>query len=387
MILQKDAPEEFSVWALCAVGLEKILSNELKKNAFEVLESGYGRVVFSTDLPGLYRALMGLRTTDRIFLELSYFYAENFDDLFENIRNIPWESYLGPDSTLTVAKVRTKSSPLHSESTIQAMTHKAAADRLCEKYHLLRLPENGFPVEARVYIEQDRVAVLLDISGEPLFKRGYRLEGGSAPLRETTAAALLLYAGWKRKSPLYDPFCGSGTIAIEAALYAWNVAPGVGRHFALEQFRIADKNIESKIRQELTEAADFSRSIRIFASDSDSAAISYAKANLNRAFQLIHGENPESVPEFKVLPMEKAQAVDSEGFIITNPPYGLRLGEQSDAENRYREMSRLMHRFPGWKLCVLSDHAGFESFFGTKASTCRELQNGAIPLYFYQFNS
>lgn len=212
--------------ALCAVGAEKVVSNELRKLNLKVDDSLYGRVRFRADITGLYRALIGLRAADRVLLEIANFKAADFDALFEGAAAASWERIVPKGMGLKVAKVRSNRSQLKAETSIQAIVHKAAAQRLCGKYKINRLPEfsQGSPVktaEARVYVEKDMVSLLVDLSGKPLFKRGYRSEGGAAPLRETTAASLLLLSGWKRKFPLYDPFCGSGTILIEAAMYAW----------------------------------------------------------------------------------------------------------------------------------------------------------------------
>jgi putative N6-adenine-specific DNA methylase len=243
--------------------------------------------------------------------------------------------------------------------------------------------------ELRVSIEKDQVSVLLDISGEPLFKRGYRNEGGIAPLRETTAVTMLFLANWRRKFPLYDPFCGSGTIAIEAALYAWNIAPGLRRSFALSDLLIGNKELEQTVRETFLKQVDFSRTVRIFGSDVDQQVISLAKANVTRALALA-GPNAQTeadtqAPDFRVLPMEKTRAPYQEGFIITNPPYGKRLGDTAAAELIYHDMSTLAQRFPGWKLGLITDHPGFESFLGRKADSCKELTNGVIPTYFFQY--
>jgi len=384
--------------ALCAVGAEKVLSNEIRKLGFKVNEGGFGRVRFKTDLPGLYRALMGLRVADRLLLEIAWFEARDFDALFEGVRQQPWEEYVAPHMGLRVAKVRTNRSVLAAETSIQAIVHKAAAERICERRGINRLPEHTDAAELRVYIEKDIVSVLLDLSGEPLFKRGYRTSGGIAPLRETTAAAIILHSGWRRKFSLYDPFCGSGTIAVEAAMYAWDIAPGLGRRFALEQLLPGDRDTEQRIRGELLEKVDFSRPVRIGGSDSDAAVVAAAQGNMERAIALTRGENSgtgnfhNSFPSFRVLPMEDASdPFDSapedgpEGFIVTNPPYGRRLGDTESAERTYSEMGKLSRHFPGWKLVLITDHPGFESFFGRKADSCREITNGAIRSYLYQY--
>jgi putative N6-adenine-specific DNA methylase len=283
-----------------------------------------------------------------------------------------------------------------------------------------RLPENGKIADIRVYIERDIVSIMLDVSGDPLFKRGYRLDGGAAPLRETTAAAILLLSGWRRKFPLYDPFCGSGTIAIEAAMFAWDMAPGVGRQFAIADLAIADESIEKTIRKELLARVDFSRRIRIGGSDADPAAVEAARANMLRAEALAKGGAAASPgapaktvtvkvsgakpvkpmnkpvtarfphqPMFRVLPMENTSAPEGEGegFIVTNPPYGNRLGNVTEAEAVYQRMSHLRSRFPAWKLAVITSHPGFESHFGRQADAIRQITNGAAQAHLYVFNN
>jgi len=410
----------FAASALCAVGAEKAVSNELRKltassltacslgggsSCIKVEESLYGRVRFKTNIQGLYQTLIGLRAADRVLLEITSFKATDFDALFEGTAAAEWESLVPKGMGLKVAKVRTNRSQLKAETSIQAIVHKAAAQRLCGKYKMNRLPETAVnslvkTVEVRVYIEKDIVTLLVDLSGAPLFKRGYRSEGGAAPLRETTAASILLLSGWKRKFPLYDPFCGSGTILIEAAMYAWDMAPGLGRHFALEDLVIADKKTEQAVREEFRSKIDFGansvRLVRINGSDEDVRSVSIASSNIARLHDIAEGREPQrgirTVDnkalgiDLKTLPMKEAKApFDDAGFIITNPPYGKRLGDQALAEQIYKEMGNLGLRFPGWKLAVITDHSGFESFYGKKADSCREISNGAIPSYFFQF--
>ncbi|MDR2485463.1 MAG: class I SAM-dependent RNA methyltransferase [Treponema sp.] len=387
---------QHNVIALCGVGVEKALSHELKKLGFSVRDTGFGKVRFQSDAAGLYRALMGLRTADRVLLEAACFPAEDFDALFEGVKAVPWEALIPKGMGLRVAKVRANRSRLLAAVSIQGIVHKAAADRLCTKYNLDRLPDQGKIGELRVYIEKDRVSLLLDLSGDPLFKRGYRSEGGIAPLRETTAAGILLLANWRRKFPLYDPFCGSGTILIEAAMYAWDMAPGLGRSFVLSDLLIGNRELEREVREELLKQVDFSRTIRIYGSDADIRAVSMAKSNAERVYELArgmplsgHGIRPGLrlpwMPDFRVIPLREARAPDPGGVIITNPPYGKRLGDPHTAEAAYHEMEALARGFPGWKLCLITAHPGFETFFGRKADACRELTNGAIQAYFFQY--
>ena len=420
--------------ALCAVGAEKVVSNELRKLDIKVDDSLYGRVRFRAGTKELYQALIGLRAADRVLLEIANYEAADFDSLFEGAAAAPWERLVPKGMGLKVAKVRSNRSQLKAETSVQAVVHKAAAQRLCGKYKVNRLPEpemiprsakgsnEATPVkvaEVRVYIEKDVVSLLVDLSGDPLFKRGYRSEGGVAPLRETTAASILLLSGWKRKFPLYDPFCGSGTILIEAAMYAWDIAPGLGRCFALDDMLIADARIGQAVREEFHSKIDFSRLVRISGSDEDIRSVSIAASNAARLRDIAEGKTPQRgirSPDnkalgidIKALPMSEARSPfnDSDamsrrhqssisklddnlksgpqGFLITNPPYGKRLGDQSIAEQIYKEMGGLEQRFPGWKLAIITDHSGFETFFGKKADSCREISNGALSSYFFQY--
>ena len=414
----------YSAVALCAVGAEKVVSNELRKLNLKVDESLYGRVRFKADTKGLYQALIGLRAADRVLLEIANFKAADFDALFEGTIGAAWENIVPKGMGLKVAKVRSNRSQLKAETSIQAIVHKAAAQRLCGKYKMNRLPEQVMLprtggshsdvsqvkiAEVRVYIEKDNVCLLVDLSGDPLFKRGYRSEGGAAPLRETTAASILLLSGWKRKFPLYDPFCGSGTILIEAAMYAWDIAPGLGRQFALGDMLISDAKIEQSVREEFRAKIDFSRLVRIAGSDEDLRSVSIASSNIARLRDIAEGRPPQRGIRaedpvqsqqvlginLKVKPMTEARSPfepspDSQhpapnGFLLTNPPYGKRLGDQAAAEQIYKDMSGLEQSFPRWKLAVITDHGGFESFFGKKADSCREISNGAIPSYFFQY--
>jgi len=399
--------QNYTAAAFCAVGAEKVVSNELKKlssigpGAFTVIESSFGKVRFRTNLDGLYCALMSLRAADRLLLEAGNFSAPDFDALFEGVKAIHWEDFIPRGMGLKVSKVRSGASRLKAETSIQAVVHKAAAEALCTRYGLLRLPPPpAKQAELRVFIEKDKASVLLDLSGDPLFKRGYRPAGGIAPLRESTAAAIILLSGWKRKFPLCDPLCGSGTIVIEAALYAWDQAPGLGRQFVLSDLSFGNRRTEETIRRTLAEKIDYTRQISIRGSDADEKAITLAKANIRRALLLpakIPGFSGQkqtaahngAIPgvEFYCLSMKEVmgEKAPSPGFIITNPPYGNRLGEIEEAEARYAEMASLHKAFSGWKLALICDHNGFESHFGRKADGCRKIRSGAADAWLYQY--
>lgn len=386
--------------ALCAPGVEKTLCNELRKlseasgTALRIEAARAGRVLFVTGTRGLYLALMGLRCADRVLAVCGRFPARDFDELFLGVRAAPLEEFIPRDMPLVIEKARSNRSALAAETSIQAVTHKAVAERLCAAHGLTRLPEPAAQNETaafRVYIENDETLLLLDLCGEPLFKRGYRSEGGAAPLRETLAAFFLLSSLWKRKHPLYDPFCGSGTILIEAALYAWNIAPGINRKFAMQNLLCADAKIESEARSFFAAQADISRLVQISGSDKDAGLIEVAKRNAARAL----GEAAKKI-HFAAIPAEAsmfwaggaggaAGGGTQAGYIITNPPYGLRLGDEAESEKHIASLAALRRRCAGWKLAAISDNEGFESFFGLKASRCREVQCGAIKRYVFEY--
>ena len=396
---KKDFPV-YNLAAFCAAGTEKVLSNELFKMGIKTAgNASFGKVLFSADLEGIYKALIGLRTADRVLLvAASIPDAKDFDVLFDGVSAVPWEKLIPQNIGVKIVKVRSHASQLAAETSIQAVTHKAIAKRLCDAYHISRLPDFSLCAEVRVHIERDHAEIMLDLSGEPLFKRGYRIAGGDAPLRETTAAAIILLSLWKRKLPLYDPFCGSGTIVIEAAMYAWNMAPNIGRRFALCKLGLANGALEKKVRAAFLSGVNFENTIRIYASDRDSAALENAQSNLRRAYALAQGISPNdnvlsppefvpALPRFKCVSFEDAvPPEDTEpGLVLTNPPYGRRLGDRTGAEETYRKMAALRSHFPSWRIAVITDHEGFESHFGAKASSCKEITNGAVKTYLYQY--
>ena len=238
--------------ALCAIGAEKILGNEIKKLGYSLKDMGgsrpLGRVTFLGDDGALFRSNLCLRTADRVYLQLASYKAEDFDALFDSVYSIPWQDFFYKDVRVVVDKVRSHKSRLSSEHSIQGVVHKAIYTKLGDVWRIHTMPESGARSDVRIYIENDVVTVLLDLSGVPLHRRGYRRDGGIAPIRETMAAVLLQLMNWRRKTPLHDPFCGSGTIASEAMLYAYNVAPGFGRRFALENLSIYDENQAYEIK-------------------------------------------------------------------------------------------------------------------------------------------
>lgn len=383
----------FTLVALCAVGAERTLSLELKQLGYSPVSNAPGRVVFTSDNSDvLFRANLCLRTADRVYLQLASFHADNFDSLFDGVKSIDWQDYFRKDVRVTIDKVRTHQSKLSSEHTIQSMVHKSIYTKLGEVWHISVLPESGEEATVRIYIEKDIAQVLLDLSGEPLNKRGYRTHGGDAPIRETFAATLLQQMCWRRKTPLHDPFCGSGTFPIEATLYAYNVAPGFGRHFALENLTIYDEKAALHIKQSEAEKIRPECMARITGSDIDPKAIERARINAEhacvtagRALQLIGSDQRIQRPDFIEASFDSIAAPFDSGLIIANPPYGERLGTSQEAELLYNDMSSLFQSFPGWQMGIITAHPNFEKAIGRKATKAKRFKCGNLDTVFYSY--
>lgn len=383
----------FTLVALCAVGAERTLSLELKQLGYSPVSNAPGRVVFTSDNSDvLFRANLCLRTADRVYLQLASFHADNFDSLFDGVKSIDWQDYFRKDVRVTIDKVRTHQSKLSSEHTIQSMVHKSIYTKLGEVWHISVLPESGEEATVRIYIEKDIAQVLLDLSGEPLNKRGYRTHGGDAPIRETFAATLLQQMCWRRKTPLHDPFCGSGTFPIEATLYAYNVAPGFGRHFALENLTIYDEKAALRIKQSEAEKIRPDCMARITGSDIDPKAIERARINAEhacvtagRALQLIGSDQRIQRPDFIEASFDSIAAPFDSGLIIANPPYGERLGTSQEAEQLYNDMSSLFQSFPCWQMGIITAHPNFEKAIGRKATKAKRFKCGNLDTVFYSY--
>lgn len=376
--------------ALCAVGAEKILGNEIKHLGYKLVSNAPGRVTFSGDDSALYRANICLRTADRVYLQLAKYSAYDFDSLYDGVYNIDWQDYLKKDSKVVVDKVRCYKSKLNSEHSIQGMVHKAIYSKLGDKWHMSTLPESGEESDIRVYIDLNEVLILQDLSGLPLHKRGYRVDGGIAPLRETTAAVLLQEMLWRRKTPLHDPFCGSGTIPIEATLYAFNVAPGLGRRFAIENlpFYNADKAAEIKKNECAQIRTDVE--VRITGSDIDAKAVERAKKNAEYAC-VMAGRALKSIglsahiqrPDFVQSDFKNLSEPYENGLILCNPPYGERLGDEDEAAQLYQEMTSLWTDFPTWDLGIITSNDTFQDNFGQKTGQIKKIKAGNLDTSFY----
>ena len=384
--------------ALCAIGAEKVLGNEIRLSGWRIVSSEAGRVAFEGDDDALFNANLCLATADRVYLQAAYYQADDFDDLFDGAYSVEWQDLLKKNSRVVIDKARSRASRLNSERAIQSVIQKAIYTKLTDKWHIGTLSESGFKSDVRVYIEKNKARVLLDLSGEPLHKRGYRLEGGDAPLRETTAAVLLHMMMWKRKLPLHDPFCGSGTIAIEAALYAHNIAPGLARAFAVENlpFLSKQKASELRLKQARKIRADSSIEVRVTGTDISGQAVALARKNAERAFAAAKralkaaGSEQEArfeVPDFQQADFRELRAPFERGMLICNPPYGERLGSEEQAERLYKEMSSLFEDFSGWKIGVITENCDFPSFAGRRADSVKPLKSGKKDTAFYIYEN
>jgi len=341
--------------ASCAVGIERVVSAELERMGLTPESRSAGRVNFRTDNVGLAKALIGLRTVDRLFLEVSTFAAHNFDELFEGYRTIQWERWISPQDRLVIEKAKSLRSTLSAQNAIQAIAQKGAYDRLCARYKVARMPETGATVSTRVRIERDIATVELDLCGEALSRRGYRKNPTEAPLKESVAAAVLFMSGWRRSFPLYDPFCGSGTIPIEAALYAFDIAPGLGRNFAWERMPEGGARDIALAKEQARNAVNVGREVLIAGSDADQASLNAALSNAGLA-------GVEKHIRFFRARAESAAPFAERGFIVTDPPYGKRLGTPEAADELYASLGAFAQRFNRWELCFVVDREDFGSF-------------------------
>lgn len=380
--------------ALCAIGAERILGNEIKHLGYRLEGNAPGRVAFTGDDDAMYRANYCLRTSDRLYIQMAKYRANDFNELFDGCYDVDWQDYFKKDVRLVVDKVRVHKSRLNSEHSIQSMIQKAVYKKLGDVWGITNLPESGEECDLRVYLDENEVQILLDTSGEALHKRGYRTEGGIAPLRETTAAILLQEMMWRRKTPLHDPFCGSGTIITEAVLYAHDVAPGLGRHFAYEHLAIYSQKKAVEIKRQEASKIRTDVECRITGSDIDPAAIDRARLNAEhacvlagRALQMIGSDAKIVRPDFIVSDFKELRAPYDDGMIITNPPYGERIGEITQAEEIYRGMSSLFTDFPGWQIGVITNQKKFQECIGKYANLLKSIKAGNLDTTLYIYNS
>lgn len=369
----------FELIAPCHFGLEAVLKKEIYDLGYEITKVEDGKVTFAGDEEAICRANLFLRTAERVLLKVGEFQAETFDELFEGTKALPWETYIPENGRFWVAKATSIKSKLFSPSDIQSIMKKAMVERMKQQYHRSWFSEEGSAYPLRVTIMKNLVTIGLDTSGESLHKRGYRLFTGKAPITETLAAALIMLTPWNKERILVDPFCGSGTFAIEAALMGMNIAAGISRSFLASNW----KNLieEKEWKESYEEAKDLiERDVKmdIQGYDIDGEMVRIARENAKRAgvAEQIH---------FQQRPVSALSHSKKYGFIITNPPYGERIGTKEDIQKIYKEFGRQFRALDSWSAYVITASEYAEQYLGRKADKNRKIYNGMIRTYFYQF--
>ncbi len=371
--------DQFEFIVPCHFGLESVMKKEITDLGYPVVKVEDGRVTFSGDAGAISRANVFLRTTERVLLKAGSFRAETFDELFEGTKAIPWERYFPKDAKFWVAKASSIRSRLFSPSDIQSIMKKAMVERMKGAYGLTWFPEDGASFPLRVFLNKDEVTVGIDTTGESLHKRGYRTLTSKAPITETLAAALLMLTPWKRDRILVDPFCGSGTFPIEAAMMAANMAPGMNREFLSENWpHLIPKRCWYDAVNEANDCLDLSVETDIQGYDIDGEIIRAARANAQAAGvdHLIH---------FQRRPVSELSHPKKYGFIVTNPPYGERLEEKKNLPELYRTFGEQFAALDSWSAYVITAYEDMERYFGRKAAKNRKIYNGMMKTYFYQF--
>lgn len=371
--------ELFELTAPCHFGLEAVLKREILDLGYEILQVEDGRVTFSGDAEAVAYANLFLRTADRILLKVGRFEARTFEELFEGTKDLPWERYIPKNGKFWVAKANSIRSKLFSPSDIQSIMKKAMVERLKSRYHLEWFPEDGEAFPIRVSIVKDQVLVGLDTTGIPLHKRGYRAMTSKAPISETLAAALLMLTPWKGDRILVDPFCGSGTFPIEAALMAANMAPGLRRSFQAESWEhIMPGTCWQNAREDGESLIDRRAETDIQGFDIDGAVIRGARENARAA-------GVEKLIHFQQRPAAELSHPGKYGFLVTNPPYGERLEDKERLPELYRTLGERFAALDTWSLYVITGYEEAERFLGRKAAKNRKIYNGMLKTYFYQY--
>lgn len=363
--------------ATTSFGLEAVVSRELKQLGYVDQRVEDGRVTFSGDAAALCRANINLRCAERVLLKLGEFEARDFDALFEGTQEIDWVGILPVDAEFPVSG-RSVRSQLSGVPACQSIVKKAIVEKLRQRHKIDRFPETGPKFAIEFSILKDGVTIALDASGVGLHKRGYRQLTGTAPLRETLAAALIQLSFWNRERPLIDPFCGTGTLPIEAALIGRNIAPGLQREFAAEAWPLVDSRHWNDARDEARDAIGGETEYTIIGTDTDSKALGMARYHAERAgvAEDIHFQEKA----FADLTTKRQY-----GCIICNPPYGERSGDLAEAEQIYRDMQRVFWPMQTWSHYVLTSHPRFQELYGRKADRRRKLYNGRIECTYYQY--
>ena len=369
----------FDLLVPCHFGLEAVLKREIYDLGYEITKVEDGRVTFEGDEEAICRANIFLRTAERVMIQVGRFKATTFEELFQGIKNLPWEEYIPEDGKFWVKKASSINSKLFSPSDIQSIAKKAMVERMKQKYHKEWFKEDGAAYPVRIFLLKDEVTVALDTSGDSLHKRGYRTMTSKAPLTETLAASLIMLTPWRKDRILVDPFCGSGTFPIEAAMIAANIAPGMNRDFTAEEWtNLIDRKLWYECVKEAEEMIDTTVKVDIQGYDIDGDVIKAARENAKRA-------GVEHMIHFQQRAVADLSHPKKYGFIITNPPYGERLEDKANLPALYTQIGQAYQRLDSWSMFLITSYTDTEKYIGRKADKNRKIYNGMLKTYFYQF--
>lgn len=369
----------FDLLVPCHFGLEAVLKREIYDLGYEITKVEDGRVTFEGDEEAVCRANIFLRTAERVMIQVGRFKATTFEELFQGIKNLPWEEYIPEDGKFWVKKASSINSKLFSPSDIQSIAKKAMVERMKQKYHKEWFKEDGASYPVRIFLLKDEVTVALDTSGDSLHKRGYRTMTSKAPLTETLAASLIMLTPWRKDRILVDPFCGSGTFPIEAAMIVANIAPGMNRDFTAEEWtNMIDRKLWYECVKEAEDMIDTTVKVDIQGYDIDGDVIKAARENAKRA-------GVEHMIHFQQRAVADLSHPKKYGFIITNPPYGERLEDKADLPALYTQIGQAYQRLDSWSMFLITSYTDTEKYIGRKADKNRKIYNGMLKTYFYQF--
>ena len=363
--------------ATATFGLEAVVKREVENLGYKIVKSEDAKITYIGDERAVVKSNLWLRSADRVLLKLGEFTAFTFEELFQQVKAIDWAAWIPLDGKFTVTGTSVRSK-LHSVPDCQAIVKKAIVEKLKETYHVERFEETGALFTVKVTILKDRVTITLDTTGPGLHKRGYRVKDVAAPIKETLAAAMVQLSFWKAGRLLVDPFCGSGTIPIEAAMIARNIAPGLSRKFVSEDWEAIPKHLWQEERKAAYAVIDYDADVQILASDIDRRAIRAAQENAEEA-------GVDDCITFSVAPVADLKAAQDYGIIIANPPYGERIGSDKELAPIYKTIRTFLEENPTWSLYLITADKPFEEQMPRKADRRRKLYNGALEVCYYQY--
>lgn len=370
--------EKVTLIATAAMGLESLVANEVKQLGYEDVEVENGKITFEADIKAICRTNLWLRTADRVKLKIGEFKAYSFDELFEKTKALPWGDFLPENAEFPVTG-KSHKSKLFSVSDCQSIVKKAVVESMKGHYSTTGwFEENGPLFKIEVALLKDTVTLTIDTTGAGLHKRGYRAGQGEAPIKETLAAAMVQLTNWTPDRPFVDPFCGSGTIPIEAALIGQNIAPGFNREFVSEQWPWIPESYWSRALEEAEDLAKYDLPLDISGTDIDHKMVEIATQN---ALEAGFGD----IIKFKQMQVSDFTTRKEYGYIVGNPPYGERIGERNEVEHMYKTMGKTLQEYDTWSVYILTSHDKFEELYGKKASKKRKLFNGFIRTDYYQY--